>query len=100
MPHPINRYTLVRLLTDYKHKLVHLGCRQMHQEILQRAQKIELMHVTHRELRPRISYFGGLPAEYHVFRLEDSHYKGVDQAFIQVDQNLLTSESALANLHL
>ena len=27
VPQPINRYTLVRLLTDYKHKLIHVGCR-------------------------------------------------------------------------
>ena len=26
-PHPINRYTLVKLLNDYKHKLVHVACR-------------------------------------------------------------------------
>ena len=35
------------------------------------------------ELKPRaLGYLGGLPANYHTFRLEESHFKGTDPDFM------------------
>jgi hypothetical protein len=58
------------------------------------------MHTTHKELKYRINYFGSLPIENHIFRVEESNYKGVDPPFTQMDTILQTNDSQLADLHL
>lgn len=86
LPQPLNPFTTVRLLHDYKHALVHVACRQLSRNILEDAWRVELMHVTHKDLKHRVNYFGGLPPEHHVFRFEDSHQRDTEPPFLQVNQ--------------
>lgn len=65
--------TLIRILTDYKSALVHISCRQLSNFISENSFKVELLHITHSELKPRLNYFGGLGPENHVFKIEDTH---------------------------
>lgn len=94
----INHFTLIRLLHDYKHSLVHVSCRQLQQKITESALRVELMQVTHRELKPRLNYSAGLPPEYHIFKIEDSHSQGTDHPFLQID-SLRTSTSVFGDLY-
>jgi len=85
MAHPVNSFTLIRLLHDFKHSLVHVSCRKLAQKVTENALKVELMHLTHTELKSRLNYFAGFSPECHVFRVEDSHPAGIDHAFLQVE---------------
>lgn len=79
---PINSFTLIRLMHDYKHSLVHLACRKLSQSVVENALKVEMMHVTHKELLPRINYFAGFGPEQHIFKIEDSHPTCIDHPFL------------------
>ena len=56
------------------------------------------MYVTHQELKQRITAFGGLPQESHIFKMEDSHFKRVDHPFIQMETSVLTPDHLLPDL--
>ena len=64
---------------------MHVACRKLAEHVAENALKVELMHLTHQELKPRLNYFAGFGAEGHVFRVEESHPSGVDQPFLQID---------------
>ena len=95
LPQPINKFTMVRLLHDYKHALVHVACRQLSRNVLEDAWRVELMHVTHRDLKHRTTYFGGLQPEHHIFRFEASHQKDTEPPFMQVNKLRLDSKAGL-----
>ena len=44
---PMNSFTLIRLLQDFKHSLVHVACRKLAEHVAENAIKVELMHLTH-----------------------------------------------------
>lgn len=94
-PQPINQFTLVRLLHDYKHALVHVACRQLSRNVQEDAWKVELMHTTHRDLKHRTNLFGGLPPEHHIFSFEASHLHDTEPPFLQAKKLLLDSKSGL-----
>lgn len=82
--------TLIRILTDYKSALVHISCRQLSNFISENSFKVELLHITHSELKPRLNYFGGLGPENHVFKIEDTHSQETDHPYLQV-QDLMVN---------
>jgi len=89
LPCPLNTYTAIKLIKDYKLNLVNISCRDIHRRILENALRIEAMHVTHRELKQRINYFGGLPLELNPFRFEDNHPHEADPSFIRSSKLLV-----------
>eukprot|EP00356_Strombidium_inclinatum_P014208 CAMPEP_0170508218 /NCGR_PEP_ID=MMETSP0208-20121228/61641_1 /TAXON_ID=197538 /ORGANISM="Strombidium inclinatum, Strain S3" /LENGTH=122 /DNA_ID=CAMNT_0010790981 /DNA_START=303 /DNA_END=668 /DNA_ORIENTATION=- len=65
---------------------------------MRQAIKAEMMYVTHRQLKDRMLYFGGLPPENHMFRIEDSHPKNVDPPFLMINE-LKTSTDIFKDLY-
>jgi hypothetical protein len=45
LPSPLNQFTKIRLMHDYKISLVHIGCREIHKSILTNALKLELLYL-------------------------------------------------------
>ena len=82
VPKKINQMTLIRMLSDYKLSLVHISCRQLTNSIIENSFKVELMQLTHSELKTRLNYFGGLGPEHHVFKIEDSHSQDTDHSYL------------------
>ena len=72
------------MLFDYKSSLAHVMCRKLQQIVFKNAMKVELMNITHRQLKDRMFYFGGVTPEHHMFKIEDTHPKNIDPPFLMI----------------
>jgi hypothetical protein len=44
---PINSYSVIKLLNDYKTSLVNVAAREIHKSVLLNAVRVQTIHVTH-----------------------------------------------------
>lgn len=97
--HPINVYSQVKLLHDYKLKLANIAARELHKHVLNNAIKVQTMYVTHCELKQRLNYFAGLKPEHQPFQFEKGYATVAEPRYICAGLNCSAHDNLIEELH-